>query len=71
MCGMTTNSAAAIGMPTTRYGIRRPQAVRVRSERLPIQGWTKMPSRLSMPISTPTTAALPMCSRRRGGTWDS
>ncbi len=52
VCGMTMNSTAAIGIPTTRWGIRRPQEVRVRSDRLPIHGWMKMPSRLSMPMSS-------------------
>ena len=68
---MIANSTAATGMPTARYGMRRPQRVRVVSERWPIQGWTKMPNRLSMPISSPISAALPTCAASRGGTWAS
>jgi hypothetical protein len=67
--GRNTKSTAASGMPTARYGTRRPHRVRVLSDRLPIQGWMKIPSRLSMPISRPTTAALVTCSRSSAGTW--
>jgi hypothetical protein len=65
--GTRMKKIAASGAPSIRNGLRRPKRERVRSDRLPIHGWTNMLMMLSQVRMNPMTRAESPRSSSMGG----